>query len=438
MRRKTIDFNSLLIGANMLVAGLLVWVSSRVRDNEYVNAETIALAILLCVQTHVVLLFERRRRDPFVILLAFEMIIYYALRIFTLALYPFSIVFDRYPYHAGDSNYALIYIIVANVFLYAGLHYAGYKNSERISADNWRAISPSRAVFLLSVTIVFAYISGGYWTADNVPRVLNFLVLFISPTITTVMAIAYYVLFRKSLSRKFALTIAILIVGEIVAHTLWGSRSAIVGFIQNWIVVVLGIAGCIKLSRRQVFMGLMLLPIALIALVVSFTISTYNRSGRDAGNSFDVGRSLELAGESRSELSGSNLDILLPPVLSRAGFFDFSAEIIAHRDEYAGVLNLSTYAKSIVDNVLTPGFDVYDQPKISNAMRFTYEGLGTPSKERVQEEYQSDQLGIYGEFYGLFAYASLPLFFVLAFMFKRIYSRAKSPSPFVFTMKRVG
>jgi hypothetical protein len=145
-----------------------------------------------------------------------------------------------------------------------------------------------------------------------------------------------------------------------------------------------------------------------------------------------------LAATASDKLSvGADLDLLLPPIAGRAGFFDYSSEIIAHRDEYATLLNLSSYAKSVIDNILTPGFDVYDQPKISNALRFIYDGLGTPSKELVVDDnYQSDQLGIYGEFYGLFGYACLPLLFVVMFAFKRVYVKLKSRNPFNLAMKR--
>jgi hypothetical protein len=135
----------------------------------------------------------------------------------------------------------------------------------------------------------------------------------------------------------------------------------------------------------------------------------------------------------------ASLDLVLPPVFSRAGFFDYSAEIIAHRDTYRSVLNLGAYGRSIVDNVLTPGFDVFDQPKISNSLLFVYRDWGEPSKEvvSVMEGYQSDQLGVYGEWYGLFGYWSLPALLLGAYLLKRAYVHMKSINPFVLMMKRV-
>jgi len=421
-----------------MVASLLVLTFSQMHANEFVDLETIVLGIVLCLQTHVALAIERKRRDPFVILLAFDMIFFFAFRIVTLTIYPFSIVFDRYQYSATDSNYALIFILIANIALYAGLYLAGSRKIQSIDADGWRAKSPTRAVVLMVAAIIFVYFSGSYWNSDNIPRAFGFLVIFLAPSITILMTLSYYLLFRKSLSRKFAFAIVALLVADAAIHTLSGSRSAILIVVQNLIIVSLAVFGCIKLSRKFVFIGVAMLPAVGALLIATFVISTYNRSLQDAGAPFDLSRALSLAVDASDSLSiGTDLDLLLPPIAARAGFFDYSAEIIAHRDEYSSVLNLSSYAKSIIDNLLTPGFDVYDQPKISNALRFIYQGLGTPSKEWVVDDnYQSDQLGIYGEFYGLFGYACVPLLFVVAFAFKRLYAKLRSGNPFDFAMKR--
>jgi hypothetical protein len=156
------------------------------------------------------------------------------------------------------------------------------------------------------------------------------------------------------------------------------------------------------------------------------------------GAPFDVRKAFESAMVSAGDLSvASSLDLILPPVLSRAGFFDYAAEVIAHREQYRSAINLSSYGKSIVDNILTPGFDVYDQPKISNALHFIYGEMGQPSKERSSDDYQSDQLGIYGEFYTLFGFACLPVLAAGAYLLKRIYARLRSANPFSLMMKRI-
>jgi hypothetical protein len=438
MNHKRLDFNSILSVTNLLVAGLLVYAFISLGTNEYVDQETIWLGIGLALETQIALWLERKRRDPFVILLAFSMIFYYLLRLVTLTVYPFSLVFGRYPFDSSDSNFALIFIIIANAFLYAGFYVVGFRGNRSVSAGRWRAASPISVVFLLLAASVYAYGSQSVWTEDTLPRVFSILSIFLAQNIVMLMTLSYFMIFRKSLSARFGFTIATLIVVEILAHTLAGSRGAIVGAIQNYMVVMLAIAGCLTFRRRTFVLGIMLLPVLAVLLLGSFVISTYNRANKESGGSLDLSRAIALASESSAELWNSPaLDAVLPIIAGRAGYFDYSAEIIAHQLQYKSVINPSAYARSIVDNILTPGFDVYDQPKISNALQFVYMGLGEPSKEKVNEMYQSDQLGIYGEFYALFGYASLPFLFLVAFGFKWIYVRCANRNPFVLVVERV-
>jgi hypothetical protein len=435
---KYVDFNFALRGLNFIVACLVISRFNEVQSNEYIDQETIVLGVLLSLQTHIALQLERKRRDPFVILLSFTTILYFSLRLFTLTLYPYSVVFLRYSYGPKDSNYALIFIIIANCFLYAGFYFVKFSRNMAIDAHNWKAKSPSRVIMLMVVSLVYSYFSGIYWTPEELPRIVGFVGIFVSPPIILLMALSYLILFRKSLERKSAVIIVLLIGLEIVAHTLAGSRSGIVTLVQNIMLAVLAISSCIRFKRTYFILGCALAPIVLTLLISTFAISTFNRANKDGASTISLGRAVQLAGEASSELgANSGMDLVLPPIFDRAGFFDYSAEIIAHRDIYREVFNLSTYARSIIDNLLTPGFDVYDQPKISNALQFVYDDLGAPSKELVTETYQSDQFGIYGEFYALFGYASLPLFFLVALFLKRLYARIRRDEPFVLAMMRV-
>jgi hypothetical protein len=288
------------------------------------------------------------------------------------------------------------------------------------------------------VSLIYGYFSAIYWTPEEEPRVVSLIGIFISPQVILLMALAYLVLFAKSLSKKAAYMIAGLLVLDIILHTLGGSRSGIITLVQNIMLVILAVAGAIKIKTRTLLYACILGPAVLVLLIGSFMLSTFNRSHKDAPGSLGVTQALELAGEARGELgTDTGLDIVLPPIFDRAGFFDYSAEIIAHKEQYKDVFNWSSYGKSIVDNLLTPGFDVYDWPKLSNALQFIYQDLGKPSKESVSEVYQSDQFGIYGEFYAVFGYGSLPLFFLVAFFLKRAYVRLKNNSPFIFAMKRL-
>ena len=439
-RPRLVDLNSVLSAANLAVVVGILLVFKQASYNPYVDRTTLALGLLLCAQTQIALLYERTRRDPFVILLAIEMIVYFALRVVTLSVYPFSGVFDRYSYDANDTNHALIFVLLANVCLYLGFYLAKSRSVLAVATHGWQAQFPGRTVFLLLAAIAIGYSSISYADPDNSSNLMSLLSFFFEPRTVIMMALTYYLLFRQSLPRKFALAIGALIVVEMVVHTLAGSRSAIVAFIENCTMVFLAIAGCIRFPRRYLIWGIATSPIVLVLLVGSFAISTYNRAHREVGPgaSFDVGQALASAKESGTDLvSGPSVDLILPPIFARAGFLDFSAEIIAHREQYRSVLNLPTYAKSIVDNDFTPGFDVFDQPKIATELQFVYQGWGVPTKEEAAEFYQSDQFGIYGELFALFGYGSLLAFLLVAYLLKRAFMAMRGVNPFTLAMKRV-
>jgi len=154
--KRKIDLNALLTGANLLMLGLILLESFRLLEdqNPYVNDRTLLLGVLLCLQTQLALVVERFNRDPFVILLTFALIFYYELRIFTLSYWGFSDVFLRFPYDAEDTNFALTYMLFANLFMYAGLFSVRRKGNLSIEAGTWRATSltASRAAIALGET----------------------------------------------------------------------------------------------------------------------------------------------------------------------------------------------------------------------------------------------------------------------------------------------
>jgi hypothetical protein len=436
VRTKYVDFNGLLMAANFVVVALLISAYGEADYNNYVDQNSVVLAVVLAIQTHVALLIERRRRDPFVILLALEMIFYHTLRIYTLILAPYSVVFDRFKYTPSDSNYALVFIIIANLYLYAGLFAVRIKDSRPISASGWRPASPTGAIVLIVVAIAFTYLS--VQQRDQIPRAFEFLALFLSQSNILLMALLYYFLYRKALSRKVGFAIGVLILADMAMYTLLGSRSTVVVLVENCLLVVLAISGCVRIKRSQLWIGAIIMPLLVVALVGSFAIGTYNRAAKENAVTLDLSEAIRLTQEYGTQSdANTNLALVLAAVFSRIGYFDFSAEVIAHRAQYASVINPYAYGKSIVDNLLTPGFDIYDQPKTANALQFLYRNIGPVSKEALAETYQSDQLGIYGEFYDLFGYASLPLMFLTTYGFKRLYARLRDARPYMLAMKRI-
>jgi hypothetical protein len=440
MKGRRVDLNSLLQAANLLVAATLFYTFLKLRSEEhlYMNAGSALLGLLLVAQIHVALIVERYRRDPFVLLFAFSLIIYHALRLFTLYLYPTSAVFGRFYYAPANTNAALVFILLANFFLLAGLYVVRIPNGDAVDDGRRRATSPPLVLALLAFTVMTTYLGGR--DPGSTPRAIAALGVLLSPLMIVTMSLAYWFLFRETLSRTFKIALAGLIIIEMVAHTLWGSRSAVVGFVQMYLLVTFGVFGTVTFSRRLVTWGTLLMPLAVVLLVGMFAVSTYFRMTKDSGAEVNLVRAATSIGDvARETLSGPAAETVMGNVLARAGFLDFSAEVIANREKYATVITLPAYARSLIDNIATPGFDLFDQPKIANSLMFVYRDWGAPSKRSVDTlgGYQSDQLGIYGELYVLFGYGSLPIFFVIAWVLKRLYAAMRGRNPYLRAMKRV-
>jgi len=442
-----VDLNSLLMVSNLIILFLSLIAFTFAQGNRYINQETFALGVILCMQTHIALFVERKRRDPFVILLAYVIIFYYSLRILTLALYPFSVVFERFPssVNPDNLNFSLLFMIIANAFLYAGFYVKNFDSNRIVQVGRWRATSTGRTIFLLATVIVIAYTRSSYWNETNISRLFVFLTIFISQSTIIMMVFAYLYLYHKSISRISFVILVGLILSEAVIHTLTGSRAAVLALVQAVILSNLAIYGCMKIRRAHVGVSLAVLPLAAILLAASFAMSTIIRTDKSEGKTIDIVRVVELGIESLGKEAdllttlASSSAVLLPPVFDRLGYLDYSAEIIANSERYATVINTPAYARSVVDNLLTPGFDVFDQARISYALQSVYNPYfsGEALKSRVEENYQSDQLGLYAEMYMLFGgYLSIPLFFAIAYLVKRIFVGLTSANPVVLTFKR--
>jgi hypothetical protein len=434
---RRIDFNSILAVLNPLIAIATLIAYDQVGANAYLDGETILLAMLLAVQTQFALYIERRRREPFVILVTFTLILYYSLRILTLLLVPVSYVMDRFEYLPRDSSSALRFMLVANLFLYSGLFARRAPVNDGNGQRAWSARKPMRVLAIVVLAMIAIYSRGTFWSVDDLPRGLVFLVMFFAQSFIFLMSLTYFVVFHRTLTSGFRVALLLLLALEMVLHTLAGSRSAFVGIFQNVLIVCLAFGTVLRIPRRGVVLGVVASPFVVAALVAAFVLSTFTRTfGGSSGTTLST--ALEAAQTAGDRFTKDNvLESGLPIVLARAGFFDYVAEVVAHRRQYQGVINFPAYTRSITDNLLTPGFDLFDQPKISNSLRFAYEDLGQPSKIISADEYQSDQLGIYGEWYVLLGYASLPVFYLIGSLTKRIYTSIDDADPFLRTIKRV-
>ena len=424
VHRKDVGINAILRFCNLVVACLIFsgFFRGELSDNPYMDWLTLVLGLALCLQTHIVLILEKRNPDPFVLLLTYVLIFFYALRIFTLLLYPVQSVFLRFTYGPSNSNYALLYILIANVFIYAGFYRVKLKGSAEIDTEGYSPKRPRLMVVLFILSLLF-----GLFVQKRIPdSIAHFISLiydnFLQPNTIILVLAAYAITFRKQLP---AIYMKVVLGGAIimpVLQTLAFSRSGMLTFVESLFILILALVPTIRLPRKFVVAGFTLLPLFLVTAFTFYSISTATRLIKgDAGATLP--EKVELFQQSRSILKDDpRTEFFIGQALSRTGFFDYSAELISNSNNYSGIFTVGNYMKSIVDNILTPGFDVFDQPKLSNSLKYAGSNAGPPSKNEevnVEGTYNTDQFGLYGEMYCLFGYGSVIILFFLAYFIKK-------------------
>lgn len=423
--KKLIDFNTLLTGFNIAVAIASIFQISHLGDAIYTNTRTIILGLLLAIQTHFALVLERRERNPLLIIVAFVNVFFYSLRIVTLNAYSISTALSRFSCQPDQVNYAILYIIAANMALYLGLIITPRRTTIQTIPGSWRAIRVNRlsSFLILSFVIMYGYNLDHFW-------LISIFRSFFSQHLVIGTALAYWLLFHHTLTHRAKIILPALMIVDAFLHLLEGSRGSVYILAICYMCAVLAIAGRLAWRRRHFAIIVATAILSTPITIAGFYAATYIRQ-LNAGSQITIRQSLGTAfNYVLTPIDFINVDEKLIPIFDRLGFFDYSVDLIVNSENYGAVVKFSTYIKSLVDNLFTPGFDVFDQPPIANSLRAIYEHRPAIRKSQVTENYQTDQLGIYGEAYVLFGYFSLVILFALGVFTKKIYNGIKARDPF--------
>lgn len=435
IRNKTkgsIDLNSLLKFLDFLIF-IFLWISYSINGpNEYINLNSIILGSILALEIYLFLLVEKSRRDPFILLLCFQLVFYFLLRILTLSIYPFSVAFERFAFTSSDLNYSIIYIIASNMALFLGFYLNKFK---KIDLELAQIFEPKNPYFIF---IIFLF---GFLMAfpdsiglGAIQKVIGFFAsLFVDLFIIMLMIIIYLILYRHKIHKIYRFFLIFCLIGFVAVQTLVGSRSAILIITYFLIFAFLSIYGAIKIKLKVIAICTFFIPI----LIFIFTLATFLRPRLEKKSQINYETLSVLNEFDLKEITPSNAEVLLIPIFDRIGYLDYAAELIAHDKIYSPIFSYEYYAKSFIDNILTPGFDIFGIPKVSNSQRFIYNNEGQPTKARVDEAYQSDEFTFYGESYVLYGkwFSLIPIFFI-AFLFKRIYVKINDKNIFHLSIKR--
>ena len=287
-RRMTIGINDILRLCNGVVACLILsgFFLENLADHPYMDWLTLVLGLVLCLQTHIALRLERRNPDPFVLVMAYLLTFFYALRIFTLLLYPVQDVFLRYAYGPADSNHALLYILIANTFIYAGFFQVNLRGAVEIETGDYQPRRPRIGVALLVISLLFGLLVQKQ-LPDAVAPFINLIYNnFFTPNVILMVLAIYVIVFRNRLPSiyiKIVLGSAAILM---VLQTLAFSRSGLLTLADNLLIVGLALLPTVRLSRRYVLVGFAVVPFLLITAFTIYSISTTTRQmkGEAGGN----------------------------------------------------------------------------------------------------------------------------------------------------------
>jgi hypothetical protein len=419
LNKKSLDLYDLLTIFTFLQALLFVFFIFSYEWNKFCSLQSLILGLVLLFQALFISRLYKTFKRPFILYFCFYLEIFYTLRILTLYIFNHSNVLERFPYFVTHTNFALIFIISANFFLFLGYflnlrrtkNYEIKKNkNQRFYLSTIKLESLINLICILLFTSIVIQLSGLLsFFYLNAPRYLSTLSIFITPNLFYITFFTILVFFFNRVTSTQKIFLLLLLTVYFTLLTLGGSRSAIYGALEILFISILCFQVIDKkyLPKIKLSFLLFVTPLLLLSLFFTFKIGT---ASRDLGPSFTLISALDY-------LNFNSAEFVLKSIFSRIGFFDFSSEIIAHEKYYSSIFNFKSYFNSLVDNILTPGFDLFDQPKIGSSLSFIYNSLGELSKKTssLPQFYQSDQIGIYGELYLLFGFFSLIIFFTLGF-----------------------
>ncbi|WP_146027293.1 hypothetical protein [Cylindrospermopsis raciborskii] len=388
------------------------------------------------------------------------MTVYYFPRFLSIKLEDYSANPDLYnilgrirPTSVEDFNHTLFFLFFANIFIFAGLSIAnkklcklGINTSYNVNQIDDIPIKYFRikACIILSIVSLFSSLHFVFIDplATSRSPILSYVNVIFTPYLILLIGSTYLFIYFKNkafyhlldISRSpISLTVFLIVGLSVVIRVIVGSRSAIIGFIETLFFLSL-VLGIYKIRKNLVLIFLLFSLLSFPLFVLSSASRQVKANQVDQSENISIidfvqNNFIDVIPQTFQKFTASNLAETLAPAFSRASFLDMSVDTIKNSNDYRKVVNPVYYIKSLVDNLFTPGFNIFDVLKVSNALRGIYT-VGRPLSMSESKDYHSDQINIYGEYYTLFwGWVSIPFFFISAYCFRLItYYRLREQS----------
>lgn len=373
----------------------------------YVNTNTVVLTLVMSMFLFFILYDSNKNNNPLLLVLVCWSLFYYVIRVITLIYTDYSLVLDRCGATAEDVNNSMLLTIASVIILWIVLRHAQKRVQGNVESlqINYKKHYVKKTLIVYWIAFFINVVAEYNLPMAGLALIIRNFILNINDLLYLVLV--YIILIWDELEKKDKKNVLLSLLAFVAFITLNGSRAGFYTIFRMLFFVFLAL-GYKKIRRIYVFGVGLLFPI----MIIFFVYSTYMRQMQLQKSS--LSEKVALVSDMRSYASQLEKKAIIGPVADRLGFLDYTSEMVVMRDRFKSFINIESEFKSIVDNALTPGFDLFDAPRISNVILNSYEfGKNVISSKikNSQEDYHSDELTAFGESYVLFGFPFC-LFFI--------------------------
>jgi len=426
--RNCYDLNFMLVVGNILICAVGLYLFYKIGGNRYVDTSTVILLCIFGMENLLILLYEKKKRDPFILLLLLISLGFYMGRVVTLLYDPWSRSLAMFSFTPDDLNYSLIFIMLSNLSIFLGLSTAGRNILYKKSVTSSYSVNPRRIMGVLLFVFFVSYCL--QFAGDIIGRFAGYIMLFVNVNLILLFTFIYLAMNFNKVSNTNRIVFLTLIIFFALEVTLSGSRSALLVLACYLLVAILSVKGKIIFSKKMLLISIIIIPVSLFFFILATYIRNVDSRHLDHTKQLTILKEADLIGS-------KDISHLCRPIFGRIGFLDYSTILIRNQERYSKIINFRYYFESIIDNALTPGFDVFDTPRVSHSMSYISRGESVPTHGDIKAAYQSNMPTVYGEYYVLFhGYPALIIIFVFSYIFKRTYLLIRKKDAFLFYLYR--
>ena len=385
-------------------------------ENIYIDYRVLIITSFIHIQLAYLLNHEKKSSNPFILVLVLVIIFFYLLRIFTLLAdeFHFSLVFNRIGTEnigSSDFFYFLLFLFVSIWAIFFGINVAqlNKRNNRKRFVYDITNRKIKKLLVLTLISVVYFIFSGlNIAQVSSVGLFLGLFTSFLNYEVFVILLTIIIFNYKNRISPAIYKLAIIMLILFFLIKSLSGSSGPMlrIGFPFLFTYLVI---------KKEIFIKIKFLVIILFLLIFTTFFGAYLKFSKDVINKDTI--------SNFKKIESDDYRFLFSQLVARSGFLDFSIEIINNKDYYK-FINLKRYSKSIID-AYTPGFDVFDEPLTANILRAVYlkSFPSKPSKLDVINDYHSDQINIFAEYYILFGPVfSIFFLFLSGFIFQSLFN----------------